>query len=90
MQIDGRGSSGQGYQLLHEVYRRLGNVEVSDQLEVSEYLRDNLHFIDGRRMAVWGWSYGGYTAALALASTQSIFQCGVSVAPITNWKFYGK
>ncbi|XP_037913520.1 inactive dipeptidyl peptidase 10 isoform X3 [Hermetia illucens] len=88
VQIDGRGSSGQGYQLLHEVYRRLGNVEVSDQLEVSEYLRDNLHFIDGRRMAVWGWSYGGYTAALALASTQSIFQCGVSVAPITNWKFY--
>ena len=44
-QIDGRGSSGQGYQLLHEVYRRLGTVEVSDQLEVSEYLRDTLHFV---------------------------------------------
>lgn len=90
MEIDGRGSSGQGYQLLHEVYKRLGTVEVSDQLEVSEYLRDNLHFIDGRRMGVWGWSYGGYTAALALAGTQSIFQCGISVSPVTNWKLYGK
>ncbi|XP_013101716.2 inactive dipeptidyl peptidase 10 isoform X1 [Stomoxys calcitrans] len=88
MEIDGRGSAGQGYQLLHEVYKRLGTVEVSDQLEVSEYLRDNLHFIDGRRMGVWGWSYGGYTAALALAGTQSIFQCGISVSPVTNWKLY--
>lgn len=90
IEIDGRGSSGQGYQLLHEVYKRLGSVEVSDQLEVSEYLRDNLHFIDARRMGVWGWSYGGYTAALALAGQQSIFQCGISVSPVTNWKLYGK
>ncbi|XP_017855027.1 inactive dipeptidyl peptidase 10 isoform X1 [Drosophila busckii] len=88
MEIDARGSAGQGYQLLHEVYKRLGSVEVSDQLEVSEYLRDNLHFIDSRRMGVWGWSYGGYTAALALASQQSIFQCGISVSPVTNWKLY--
>ncbi|XP_039952053.1 inactive dipeptidyl peptidase 10 [Bactrocera tryoni] len=88
IEIDGRGSAGQGYQLLHEIYKRLGSVEVSDQLEVSEYLRDNLHFIDGRRMGVWGWSYGGYAAALALAGTQSIFQCGISVSPVTNWKLY--
>lgn len=89
-QIDGRGSSGQGYQLLHEVYRRLGTVEVSDQLEVAEYLRDSLHFVDKRRVGIWGWSYGGYTAALAMASPTTLFQCGVSVAPVTNWKLYGK
>lgn len=53
-EIDGRGSSGQGYQLLHEVYRRLGTVEVSDQLEVSDYLRDSLHFVDSKRMGIWG------------------------------------
>uniref|UniRef100_A0AAG5DCG6 Venom dipeptidyl peptidase 4 n=1 Tax=Anopheles atroparvus TaxID=41427 RepID=A0AAG5DCG6_ANOAO len=86
--IDGRGSSGQGYQLLHEVYRRLGTVEVSDQLEVAEYLRDSLHFVDKRRVGIWGWSYGGYTAALAMASPTSLFQCGISVAPVTNWKLY--
>lgn len=92
--------------------RRLGTVEVSDQLEVSEYLRDTLHFVDKKRMGIWGkitfvslcsansswfmqilhivgWSYGGYVAALAL-STSSIFQCGISVAPVTSWKLYGK
>lgn len=53
-QIDGRGSSGQGYKLMHEVYRRLGSVEVSDQLEVSEYLRDQLHYVDNKRMGIWG------------------------------------
>lgn len=94
-QIDGRGSSGQGYQLLHEVYRRLGTVEVSDQLEVTEYIRDNYHFVDPRRVGVWGWSYGGYVAAIALASQSqssqsSLFQCGISVSPVTSWKLYGK
>lgn len=88
-QIDGRGSSGQGYRLLHEVYRRLGTVEVSDQLEVTEYLRDNLHFVDKRRVGIWGWSYGGYVAALALANQLSLFQCGVSVSPVVSWKLYG-
>lgn len=89
-QIDGRGSSGQGYRLMHEVYRRLGSVEISDQLEVTEYLRDNLHFVDNRRVGVWGWSYGGFAAILSQASKDEVFQCGISVAPVTNWKLYGE
>ncbi|KAL0277472.1 UNVERIFIED_CONTAM: hypothetical protein PYX00_004738 [Menopon gallinae] len=87
-QIDGRGSSGQGYQLMHEIYHRLGTVEVADQLEVTEYLRDSLHFIDKRRVAVWGWSYGGFVAALSLAKSSDLFHCAISVAPVTNWALY--
>ncbi|XP_043277514.1 inactive dipeptidyl peptidase 10 isoform X2 [Venturia canescens] len=88
-QIDGRGSGGQGYKMLYEVYYQLGTVEVDDQLEVTEYLRDSLHFVDKRRVAVWGWSYGGFAAALALAKPeQDVFQCGISVAPIVSWKLY--
>ncbi|XP_076766360.1 dipeptidyl peptidase 10 isoform X1 [Xylocopa sonorina] len=88
-QIDGRGSGGQGYKFLHEVYYRLGSVEVADQLEVTEYLRDSLHFVDKQRVAVWGWSYGGFVAALALAHPkQNVFQCGISVAPVVSWKLY--
>ncbi|XP_063905183.1 inactive dipeptidyl peptidase 10 isoform X2 [Zophobas morio] len=87
-QIDGRGSGGQGHSLLHKVYYKLGSVEVADQLEVTEYLRDTLHFIDKRRVAVWGWSYGGFVAALALASPKSVFRCAIAVAPVTNWKLY--
>ncbi|KAK9510889.1 hypothetical protein O3M35_005573 [Rhynocoris fuscipes] len=87
--IDGRGTSGKGYRLMHQVYKRLGTVEVADQLEVTEYLRDNLHFIDKRRVGVWGWSYGGFVAAMLLsAPNQDIFQCGAAVAPITSWRLY--
>lgn len=89
-QIDGRGSGGQGQHLLHEVFYHLGTAEVEDQLEVTEYLRDSLHFVDKRRVAVWGWSYGGFVASLALASEKEVFHCAIAVAPVTNWKLYGK
>ncbi|KAE8740739.1 hypothetical protein FOCC_FOCC013759 [Frankliniella occidentalis] len=87
-QIDGRGSGGQGYKMMHEVYQQLGTVEVNDQLEVTEYLRDTLHFVDKRRVGVWGWSYGGFVSAMLLSKEQDVFRCGISVAPVTSWKLY--
>lgn len=49
-----------------------------------------MHFVDKRRVAVWGWSYGGFVAALVLAHPeQKVFQCGISVAPIVSWELYG-
>jgi len=87
-QIDGRGSAGQGYTMLHEVYRRLGTVEVADQLEVAEYLRDTLHYVDKRRVGVWGWSYGGFVAGMLLSRNQDVFKCAISVAPIASWRLY--
>ena len=58
---------------------------------MTRYLINNLHIIDPRRVGVWGWSYGGYVTLAALSEPkQDIFQCGVSVAPVTNWRYYGK
>ncbi|XP_076391296.1 dipeptidyl peptidase 10 isoform X3 [Megachile rotundata] len=58
-------------------------------LIVQVYLRDSLHFVDKQRVAIWGWSYGGFVAALALAHPeQDVFQCGISVAPVVSWKLY--
>ncbi|GLG95165.1 Venom dipeptidyl peptidase 4 [Gryllus bimaculatus] len=57
-------------------------------LVVQVYLRDSLHFVDPRRVAVWGWSYGGFVAAMALAREQDVFHCGISVAPVTTWRLY--
>jgi len=45
--------------------------------------------VDKRRVAVWGWSYGGFMAAMALAREQEVFHCGISVAPVTTWRLYG-
>ncbi|GBP83767.1 Venom dipeptidyl peptidase 4 [Eumeta japonica] len=52
----------------------------------SRYLRDSLHFIDARRVAVWGRAHGGFLAALALASSLDVFHCGVAIAPIVRWR----
>ena len=53
-------------------------------------LTEEQYFIDRRRVVIWGWSYGGFAAAMALAiDSQSLFRGAVSVAPVTNWNLYG-
>jgi dipeptidyl-peptidase-4 len=53
------------------------------------YLRD-LKYVDRDRIAVWGWSYGGFATAMILAQDEKVFHCGISVAPITSWTHYGE
>lgn len=53
-------------------------------------LQQNYDFIDANRTAIWGWSYGGYATAMTLAKdTSGVFKCGISVAPVTSWIYYG-
>uniref|UniRef100_A0A673B3K0 Dipeptidyl-peptidase 10 (Non-functional) n=1 Tax=Sphaeramia orbicularis TaxID=375764 RepID=A0A673B3K0_9TELE len=83
--LDGRGSGFQGQRILHEVHQRLGTVDVQDQIKVLE-----LPYIDGNRVGVYGKAYGGFLCSVLLLSYSSMFKCGVAVAPITNWRLYGK
>ncbi|XP_065353279.1 inactive dipeptidyl peptidase 10-like isoform X2 [Cloeon dipterum] len=87
-QIDARGSGFQGEKLRHELFHKLGSVEIEDQIAVIKYLRDNLKYIDKDHLAVWGWSYGGFATAMILAQDEEVFRCGISVAPITSWIHY--
>ncbi|KAL3220236.1 hypothetical protein MRX96_030058 [Rhipicephalus microplus] len=100
--VDGRGSGLQGDRRLHQVYRRLGTVEVEDQLRVARHLKNEMSFISNDHTAIWGWSYGGYVSAMALANGgpgnngndtpheggSAVFQCAISVAPVSNWLYY--
>nr|CAI5837059.1 unnamed protein product [Callosobruchus analis] len=87
--IDGRGSGLKGDKMLFSGYRKLGTVEIEDQINVTRLIQKKLNYIDSSRTAIWGWSYGGYAAGMALATdTQSIFKCGISVAPVTDWALY--
>ncbi|OQR66509.1 inactive dipeptidyl peptidase 10-like [Tropilaelaps mercedesae] len=89
--IDVRGSSRQGETRMHEVYKRLGTIEVADQLAVVRYLKSELHFIQEDHVALQGWSYGGYVTALALAQdseSDPVFCCGISIAPVSQWLYY--
>lgn len=55
------------------------------------FLQNNLKYIDSKRTAIWGWSYGGYATGMALAKDkQNVFKCGISVAPVADWNYYGK
>ncbi|XP_049546146.1 venom dipeptidyl peptidase 4 isoform X1 [Anopheles darlingi] len=87
--IDGRGSGLRGDRLLYQIYRKLGTVEIEDQIAGARKLAEKLPYIDSKRVAIWGWSYGGYASAMALAQdTEHVFQCAASVAPVTDWSFY--
>ncbi|CAG7726029.1 unnamed protein product [Allacma fusca] len=89
-QVDSRGSGGRGWDFQHKVYYKVGLFEAEDQIQVVRYLRDSLHFVDEKKIGVWGWSYGGYLTAMIMGNKDSsnLFQCGASVAPVTNWKLY--
>jgi len=89
--IDGRGSGFKGDEMLEEIYYNIGVVEVEDQIDVTNQLINLYPFIDKSRVAIWGWSYGGFVTASALAldaDKNNIFKCGISVAPVTNWIYY--
>ncbi|XP_050530532.1 venom dipeptidyl peptidase 4-like isoform X2 [Daktulosphaira vitifoliae] len=88
-EIDGRGSGRKGDSHLFANYKKLGTVEIEDQITVTKYLQDNLSYIDKSNTAIWGWSYGGYVAGMVLAKDEEKrFKCGLSVAPITDWLYY--
>uniref|UniRef100_A0A8D2L2E7 Fibroblast activation protein alpha n=1 Tax=Varanus komodoensis TaxID=61221 RepID=A0A8D2L2E7_VARKO len=86
--VDGRGTAFQGDKMLHAVYRNLGVYEIDDQISaVRKFIE--MGFIDEKRIAIWGWSYGGYVASMALGSGTGVFQCGIAVAPVSSWEYYG-
>jgi len=86
--IDGRGSSGQSDDFMFEVYRRLGSVEIADQISGGVFL-STLPYVDPAKIAIWGWSYGGFVTAMVMGrDVKNIYKCGISVAPVTNWGFY--
>ncbi|XP_061548430.1 dipeptidyl peptidase 4 [Phycodurus eques] len=85
--FDGRGSGYQGDEIMHAIYRRLGTFEVEDQITAVRKFID-MGFIDKDRIAIWGWSYGGYVTSMALGAGTGLFKCGIAVAPVAKWQYY--
>lgn len=87
--IDARGSGYQGVRMRREIQRRIGLIEVQDQLAVLTYLRDTFKYIDREKICVVGKGYGGYVSAMMLLQDfHQVINCSVSVSPITNWRYY--
>uniref|UniRef100_A0A4X1VMY6 Dipeptidyl peptidase 4 n=1 Tax=Sus scrofa TaxID=9823 RepID=A0A4X1VMY6_PIG len=85
--FDGRGSGYQGDKIMHAINRRLGTFEVEDQIEATRQF-SKMGFVDDKRIAIWGWSYGGYVTSMVLGAGSGVFKCGIAVAPVSKWEYY--
>jgi len=86
--IDSRGSHNRGAKFEGHIKNRMGTVEVQDQVDVLHQLAERLGMIDLRRVAVLGWSYGGYLSLMALAQRPDVFKLAVPGAPVVSWGLY--
>lgn len=85
--VDPRGSGGHGYKFMTSVYRNLGDLETQDQWAAARYL-SRLPYVDGSKIGIAGWSYGGYETLMSVSGADTPFAAAVAVAPVTSWKYY--
>jgi dipeptidyl-peptidase-4 len=85
--LDNRGTPDRGKAFEDALYHAMGSVEVQDQLAGVNWLRRQ-DYVDGARIAVNGWSYGGYMTLRLLEAAPGTFRAGVAGAPVTNWRLY--
>ncbi len=85
--VDPRGTGARGEEFRKMTYREMGKYETIDMIESAKYLA-SLPYIDGSRIGIFGWSYGGYESLLAILKGNDVFKSAIAVAPVTNWKWY--
>lgn len=85
--LDNRGSGERGFAFESQIHRQLGTLEIEDQLTGVDYLK-SLPYVDGNRLAVHGWSFGGFMTTSLMLRQPDIFKVGVAGGPVTDWKYY--
>jgi dipeptidyl-peptidase-4 len=85
--LDNRGSARRGLAFEGAIQRRLGSIEVQDQVAGVRWLVEQ-GIVDGGRVGIYGWSYGGYLAAMCLLTAPDVFKAAVAGAPVTDWDGY--
>lgn len=85
--VDGRGSENRGREFEQVMFRNLGAIEMKDQITGVNHLK-SLQYIDTNRIAVHGWSYGGFMTTNLMCTYPDVFTCGVAGGPVIDWKFY--
>lgn len=85
--VDGRGSENRGRDFEQITHLRLGDIEIQDQLEGVKYLK-SLPYVDSERMAVHGWSYGGFMTTSLMLKQPDVFKVGVAGGAVMDWNLY--
>lgn len=85
--LDNRGAARRGLAFEGAIKHDMGNLEVLDQVDGVKWLVEQ-GLADPTRVGIYGWSYGGYMSAMALARAPGTFQAAVAGAPVTSWDGY--
>jgi dipeptidyl-peptidase-4 len=86
-QLDNRGTAFRGTAFQAPIHDKLGDVEVTDQVQGARWLGSQA-YVDPARIGVWGWSYGGYMTLMLMFKAPDLFRAGVAGAPVTDWTLY--
>ena len=85
--VDNRGTGGRGAEFEKRTYLRLGELEARDQVEAALWLGQQ-PYVDKERIAIWGWSFGGFNTLMSMSEGRDVFRCGIAIAPPTSWRYY--
>ena len=85
--VDNRGTGGRGAEFEKCTYLKLGQLESHDQVEAAIWLGQQ-PYVDKNRIAIWGWSFGGFNTLMSMSEGRGVFCCGIAIAPPTSWRYY--
>ena len=85
--LDNRGSSERGFEFESVTFRHLGDEEMRDQMQGVAFLK-SLPYVDGERLGVHGWSFGGFMTTNLMLTYPDVFKVGVAGGPVIDWKYY--
>ena len=87
LDLDGRGASERGLEFENVTFRQLGTEEMRDQMRGVEFLK-SLPYVDGTRLGVHGWSFGGFMTTDLMLTYPEVFKAGVAGGPVIDWSLY--
>ena len=85
--LDNRGTDNRGFEFESCTHRRLGEIEMADQMEGVKFLK-SLPYVDENRMGVEGWSFGGFMTITMKLAHPEVFKVGCAGGPVIDWKWY--
>lgn len=85
--VDGRGTDYRGKEFSQATHRQLGTKEMEDQLKGVDYLK-SLSFVDGNRIGIHGWSFGGFMTTSLMTRNPGVYKVGVAGGPVIDWSYY--
>ena len=85
--VDNRGTGGRGAAFEKCTYLKLGQLEARDQVETALWL-GRQSYVDKERIAIWGWSFGGFNTLMSMSEGRGVFCAGIAIAPPASWRYY--